>query len=295
MRHGRLIGAALGATAAYSGLDAQEFRIAPAAFTIPVGSTIVATGRLDAPLSRTDGAVRPAMVADARLIGAGQAVRIRDLWRDGALLRLRYRPERSGQYVVAVALEPRTRRTTQATFIGWLRANGADREAARLTRERAFESTDSVTYRSAAYATAVVNVGSGPRAFSRAAGFPIDIIPRIDPAEATAGDTLAFRLEIEGDPISQLVVQVGVPHASDARIANRRGSRDEEVTSDHNQQITSDHNGMVRVPVPRAGVWSLSTVRVVILASPGPTGPEPGYWDVTWSTYVFKVAPRMGR
>ena len=286
MRHGRLIGAALGAAAAYSGLDAQEFRITPAAFTIPIGSTIVATGRLDAPLSRTDAAARPAMVADARLIDAAQSVPIRDLRRNGALLRLRYRPERSGQYIVAVALEPHTRRTTQAAFVRWLRANGTDSEAARLARERAFEPTDSVTYRSAAYATAIVDVGSGRRAFSRAAGFPIDIIPRIDPAEATAGDTLAFRLEIDGDPVSQLVVRVRVPHTSDARIANE-GSRD--------KQVTSDHNGMVRVPVPGAGVWSLSTVRVVLLASPGPTGPEPGYWDVTWSTYVFKVAPRMGR
>ena len=50
--------------------------------------------------------------------------------------------------------------------------------------------------------------------------------------------------------------------------------------------------GVVRVPAPRAGVWALGTARVVLLASPGHRGPEPGYWDVTWATHVFRVAAR---
>lgn len=64
-------------------------------------------------------------------------------------------------------------------------------------------------YRVASSATTIVEAGPGPRAFDRAAGFPIEIIPLTDPV-AAAGDTLMFRLTINGEPLSGLLVRVGL-------------------------------------------------------------------------------------
>ena len=285
---GALIGAALGVLGAPPPIRAQELWLVPDAFAFASGAGTTATARVVARVWRTKAPLRSAMVAGARILGSGGEVRIADLSSDGAALRLRHRPRRPGQYVIAVALEPRTAHTTQTQFVRWLRAQAADSEAARLEREPAFAPTDSVTYRSVSYATAIVDVGPGPRAFDRTAGFPIEIMPLLDPATAVAGDTLAFRLAIDGNPLSALLVRVGLVRQ---RTASTTASATAEIAPPY--EIRTDHDGVLRVPVPKAGVWGLSTARVVLLASPGPSGPEPGFWDVTWATYVFTVAPRL--
>lgn len=128
-------------------------------------------------------------------------------------------------------LDPRTARTTQTQFVRWLRAQAADSEAARLEREPVFAPADSVTDRSASYATAIVDVGSGPRAFERAVGFPIDIIPLLAPADATAGDTLPFRLAIDGNPLSSLLVRVGLVRDPSASTPSATGESGETIRS----------------------------------------------------------------
>lgn len=283
---GVLISAAIGAVVVAPRLDAQEFWVVPDAYAHPSASTIIAIGHVGSRFSRVETPLRSATVADARLVDSAGNVRITNLSPDGATLRFKQRPPRPGQYVVAVALKPRTARTTQAMFFRWLRAERADSEVARLARETAFAPTDTVTYRSQRYATAVVEFKQGPRAYRKGAGYPIDIIPLSDPARTTAGDTLSFRLMIDGDPISGLLVRVSQPRARNTRpaAATRSGTTD--------STYVTDHSGVVRVPVMRVGVWGLSTARVVLLASPEPSGPEPGFWDVTWVTYVFKVSPR---
>ena len=285
---GALIGTALGAFTAACRLDAQEVWLVPDGFKLASTASILATARAGSRFPSDKSPMRPRMLAEARLVGAGGQTRITDVWSDGVALRLRARPKQAGQYVVAIALRPRTGRTTQAAFVRRLRAEGADGEAARLESEKAFAPTDTVTYRSAGYATAIVDIGSGPRAFDRAVGLAIDIIPLADPARAIAGDTLVFRLLIDGNPVSRLHVRIRMAPDPIARPS----SGQESTTPDY--QVITDHNGVLSVPVTRPGVWSLSAARVVLLASPGPSGPEPGYWDVTWVTHVFKVYRRGG-
>jgi hypothetical protein len=286
VKRGVLMGAALGMVAASSASHAQELWLVPDVFALASGSSTAATARVAARGARDRAPLRPAVIADVRLLGSAGEARLGDIAPDGASLRVRYRPRRLGQYVLAVALNPRSARTTQTQFVKWLRAQAADSEAARLEREPPFAPTDSVTYRSVSYATAIIDVGSGPRAFERATGFPIDIIPLLDPANAAAGDTLAFRLAIEGNPLSGLLVRVGLVR-DPSRLAPSAS-----LPTGRDYQTRTDHDGVLRVPIPRAGVWGLSTTRVVLLASPGPSGPEPGFWDVTWATHVFNVAPR---
>ena len=273
--------ASLGALVAATRLRAQSVVVVPDRFAVPAGSSIGATVQWSPrlPLERW-------VLDRARVIGSAGATPLTRIVADRAALRFRYTAPRSGQYMFAVSLKPRSGQVTQSALIHWLRAERADSEAARLDREPAFRPTDTVTYRSTRYATTIVDVGSGPRVFDRAAGFAIDIVPMQDPAEATEGDMLVFRFETGGDPISRLLVRLQPITPPGWRSSLGGSARTNE------REFVTDHDGAVLVPVPRAGMWGLSTVRVVLLASPGPTGPEPGYWDVSWSAYVMHVKAR---
>jgi hypothetical protein len=164
VKRGVLMGAALGMLAGSSPSHAQELWLVPDVFALASGSSTAATARVAARGARDRAPLRPAVIADVRLLGSAGEARLGDIAPDIASLRVRYRPRRLGQYVLAVALDPRSARTTQTQFVKWLRAQAADSEAARLEREPAFALTDSVTYRSVSYATAINDVGSRRRA-----------------------------------------------------------------------------------------------------------------------------------
>jgi uncharacterized GH25 family protein len=267
-------------------LEAQDFWLMPDSFTTGSRSTVTVAGMSGNRFPQSGYSLRPAAVADARLIGAAGQERVVDLSSDKRDLRLRRKPRASGQYIVAVSLKSHSARMTKSAFLRHLREQGAEEEAARLSRESAFGPTESVTIRSQRFATVIVDVGSGPKVFDRGAGYPIDFIPQSDPARVTAGDTLGFRVVLDGHPLSALSIHVTVQ--PEAR-PNRRGDR----SASTDVRFRTDVEGMVRIPATESGAWKLSAVRVVLLASPGGSGP--GFWDVTWATYVFHVGRPRGK
>ena len=267
-------------------LEAQDFWLMPDSFATSSRSTVTVAGMSGNRFPQGAYSLRPAAVADARLIGAAGQERVVDLSSDKRNLRLRRKPRVPGQYIVAVSLKPHSARMTKTAFLRHLREQGAEEEAARLSRESAFGPTETVTFRSQRFATVIVDVGSGPKVFDRGAGNPIDFIPQSDPARAIAGDTLGFRVVLDGHPLSALSIHVTVePEAGTSRRGNRNASTA--------LRFRTDVEGMVHIPATESGTWRLSTARVVLLASPG--GPEPGFWDVTWATYVFHVGRPRGK
>ena len=286
-RLGLLVGGCLGTVLSAAPVEAQDFWLVPDSFAFGSGATVVVTGFSGVPFLKRTTSPGPAAVADARLIGASGEKRLLVSSSKGRNLRLRRKPGAPSQYIVAVSLKPRTARTTQTGFLRYLREQGAVEEASRLSGETAFKPDDMVTYRLQRFATVIVDVGSGPKVYARGAGYPIDFIPQSDPVGWIADDTVAIRLVLDGHPLPGLGVQVTVA----PRARKTSGCNGKVSTS---FRLRSDPDGVVRVPVTEPGIWMLSTARVVLLASPG--GPEPGFWDVSWATYVFYVrCPREGR
>lgn len=279
---GWLIKCALATVLFAAPLAGQDFWLLPDCFACRPGSLIAVTAILGSRSPPGGDRLQRAEIADARLIGAKREDRFSDKSADARNVRLRGKPHRPGQYVVAVSLTPRIASTTQTAFLGYLRQRGAEEEAIRLSHESAFAPTEQVTYRSRRFAATVVEVGSGSRSFGKGTGYPIDFIPQSDPALAETGDTLLIRLVLDGHPLPGLSVHAIVWSDAQPRLTGRTAPRAEF-------RVGTDADGIARVPLLDSGVWKLSAARVILLASPQ-RGPEPGYWDVTWSTYVFHVS-----
>lgn len=259
-------------------LLAHDFWIVPDPFAVAAGGVVTVHGHTGTRFPVSQSAGNPANVTSARIIGAAGEVQITDVVPDGKVLRFRQRPASPGQYLVAVSLRPAVRRATGAGFRRYLALEGAADEAARLEHAAAFPDADSLTYRSTKFASTVVEVGAGPRAFHRGTGDPLAFVATTDPATLVVGDTAHVRVLAGGAPVANLRVHAGA--AADSALRGNGAS----AGSDPDLHLLTDAQGIVHVPLRSAGLWNLRTAHV---SPPGPAAP--GAWDVHWATFVFNV------
>jgi uncharacterized GH25 family protein len=263
-------------------LAAHDFWIVPDAFQIASGGALDVRGQTSAKFPTSQSAVTPDRVAEARLVGASSDERLTDLSTSGKSLLIRHRPTSPGQRVVAVALVPRSSRTTPERLKRYIALEGAPALAERYDREGAYPKTDSVTQISAKFAKTIVEVGSGgPRAFGKTIGHPLELVPLNDPSALKAGDTLAVRLLHRGQPVAGVHLHAGaaahgVTATSDSAQAAASGGKDVSA------ETGSD--GIARFVVAEHGLWNVRT----LYAAPA-AGGAAAAWEVYFATLVFTV------
>lgn len=266
-------------------LAADDFWLVPDAFAITPGGWVEIAGQTSSTFPTSKSAVALDRVADARLLSASGAEPLTGLSLAGTSLRIRHQPSGVGQYIVTMALHPRSVRTSAEGFRQYLVLEGAAELAARYGREGRLPKTDSLTRRYAKYAKTVVEVGeNGPRAFSRPAGHPLEFMPLVDPSALRAGDSLRVRLLYEGRPLAAAHLHAGVASGS-ATPADGHGTR-----ASGDLSIVTDAGGVATFPVAQAGTWNVRTIHIVP-AAPG-SGAD---WDTHWATFVFPVAAGTAR
>lgn len=270
-------------------LLAHDFWLVPDAFRVVLGAELRARGQTSSLFPTSEAAVAVDRVAEAVVLGANSRDVVTQLSHEGSSLVLRHRPRGAGQRVIAVRLKPRLVRESPASFRRYLELEGAPEALERYEREGRLPpagSTDSLTRRYAKYAKTVVEVGrSGPRAFARPVGHPVEFLPLRDPAALRAGDTLSLRLVFRGRPLAGARLHAGsIPgdaRASDTAAARAAGARDVHVTT--------DRMGVARIVVDRPGLWNVRTIQIV--PADARTGAD---WDVHWATLVFGVDGATG-
>ena len=271
--------------------DAHDFWLVPNAFEVAPRAGVDIRGQTSSRFPTSESAVTVDRVADARLIGASRAERIVDLTVAGTSLQLRHRPGTAGQRVVAVRLHARSLRESAASFRRYLDLEGAPDALARVEREGLLRGRDSVTRRYAKYAKTIIEVGrNGPRAFSQAAGHPLEFIPDQDPRTVSVGDTLRIRLLYRTRPLAGVRVHADVVEwvqpgktAVPGRGASNRPPTDRTSSLETVDHVT-DADGRIGIVITRPGLWNSRTIHVV-QADSG-SGAD---WDAHWATLVFRV------
>ena len=274
-----------GIVGAASVATAHDFWIIPDMFALPTGTRIGVQGQTSSLFPTSVSAVTPDRIVEARVLIADQSSIVRDASVSGTSLRLAYSPTTPGQHVIGVQLAPRNVRETPASFRRYLDLEGAPEARQRYEREGKLPPIggDSITRRYAKYAKTFVEVGQGPRAFSRVVGHPLEVVPLSDPGSLRVGDTLRFRVVLLGKPLSGAKLHAGSipPGASlaDTSVARRAASADVSVTT--------DSAGVATVVLARPGTWNLRTIQIV----PAVTG-SGADWDVHWATMTFSAGRR---
>jgi uncharacterized GH25 family protein len=253
---------------------AHDFWLIPDMFGFSADSVVHVNGRSGLRFP-SGSAVQPTRVAEARMLGGSTDIRITEMNVEGTSLRLHQKPTAPGQYLVAVALVPRTTRAAPAGLLRYLKAEGGAAEAARLERENLLGGTDTISYTGASYAATVIQVGrGGPRAFARSAGFSLEFIPVNDPGHVHVGDTLHVKIIGSG----KAVPGIGIDAVPAADSSSASGAPVVSVS------LAADANGVVHLALTKAGPWMIRSAFVSRKA-----GASANEWDVSRSTYVFNV------
>jgi hypothetical protein len=258
-------------------LLAHDFWIVPEAFQVSAGAMLEIRGQTGSNFPVSVSAVTPERIAEARLVGADRDEPIRDFSIREKSLLLRHRPDREGQYVVAVALVSRATRTTPQSLHRYIALEGNPALAERYQQEGVYPTEDSLMQVSAKYAKTVVEVGrGGARAFDRSVGHALEFVPQSDPEGLRPGDTFAVRLLYRGRPVAGLTVHAGTA-GPDAPSAGPEPTRRDTL-------VVTGTDGIARIPVTRAGLWNVRT----IYAAPVPG--KRAEWEIPFATLVFRVA-----
>lgn len=262
-------------------LSAHDFWLVPTALPIAPGDLVEIHGQTSTSFPTSISAVTPDRVGEARVLSASSDERVTELSVSEKSLMLRYRPTTAGQRVVAVALASRDARTTAERLQRYLALEGAPALAERYAREGAYPKADSVTQTSAKFAKTIVEVGvRGPRAFTRAVGHALELVPVNDPTTLHAGDTLVVRLVYHAKPLAGAQLHAGsAPRdLSSAADSNATHATPSELT------LVTTADGTARVPIAEGGLWNVRALHGV--AAPGGTGER---WEVFFATLVFRT------
>lgn len=265
--------------------QAHDFWLIPDAFAVAEGTAIQVRGQTSSRFPTSESAVAIDRVDDARLLAAASEERITDMSHAGTSLVLRHRPNSRGQRIVALTLRPRSVRESAASFRRYLELEGAPEALDRLDREGLLRGRDSVTRRYAKYAKTLVEVGrGGPRAFSRRAGHPLELIPLTDPSALRAGDTLSLRILYRGQPLPAARAHAGYVASFSAATVDTLAARAADI------HVAANADGVIRVAVASAGLWNVRMIHVAQAATG--SGAD---WDTHWATLVFHVGPVASR
>lgn len=260
-----VVGAVLATVVAAS---AHDFWLVPDAFRLATGDELVVRGQTSSSFPSSEAAVAVERIREALVVGANGEESITDLSHLGQSLLLRHRPRTAGQRIVAVSIGWRQVRESAEGFRRYLVLEGAPEALQRYERAGLLPA-DSIVRRYAKYAKTVVEVGRGPRAYSRVVGQPLEFIPLSDPGEARS--RLRLRLLFQGSPLANARVHAGAAPTSGAAAVSP-------------MELKTSNSGVIDLPLGATGSWNVRAIHIVPSA---PTADAD--WDVHWATFVFSV------
>lgn len=197
-------------------------------------------------------------------------------WRDTASRSvLRFETGDPGTYVLGVSTRPRPIELTGEQFDDYLAHDGLlDVLERRRETGRAGTAAREVY---AKHVKAVVQVGEARSETWRAElGYPAEIVPRANPYALAAGDTLAVRVLVDGEPVEDQLVY-----------AAREGWTPPEEPGPGEREpirVRTDAGGVARVPLAGPGRWY---VRFIHMAR---ADGEPDVDYVSkWATLTFEL------
>lgn len=139
--------------------------------------------------------------------------------------------------------------------IEWRKQHG---EAAKPGRERYSK-----------YAKSLLQAGDPDGYFSHALGLPIEIIPLADPSMVKPGGMLPIRVLLRGKPAPGLQLETAWAYGT------------EQKTTPIGK---TDAEGRIDVPIARAGLWRLHSLKMERCAEP-----KAADWESFWASLTFEI------
>jgi uncharacterized GH25 family protein len=247
-------------------ISAHDFWLVPKKFRISPGDslTISANTGMDFPNSLS--AVNPERFNQFILVGESKRENITEFTVQGNSLAANCSFEKPGTFVIAAALKPKEIKLTGKEFNEYLLADGLP-NIYELRKKEGILDKDAVEYYSK-YPKTIVQVGNKMDDFpTKPVGFPIEIVPKVNPYELKKGDELEVAVLFLGKPLPNAEIAWSYP-----------GQGEEFAGS-----TKTDEEGLASIPLIKAGPYVIRLTHMEWVK-------KPTYeWESYWTSLTFEV------
>jgi uncharacterized GH25 family protein len=195
-------------------------------------------------------------------------------WREeGTATLLDLRTGSPGTYVLGISTKARMIELTAEEFNDYLEHDGVidvleqRRKAGTLDRP--------AKERYSKHVKTILQVGkTATDSYAQQLGYPLEIVPLVNPATLSPGDTLKVRVLADGEPVAGQLVY-----------ASHAGYHSHDESGDHREAIKTrtDGSGVAGIEISRSGRWY---VRLIRMLSAGDDGVD---YESNWATLTFQV------
>ena len=191
-----------------------------------------------------------------------------------------------GVYIAGYVSRPQSIQLAGEKFTGYLKEEGLGRiieqRAERGESDQPGREVYSRSCKSIVFAAGEAEAAAQMTGFDRVIGLPMELVPIENPFALSAGDTITFKLLINGLPADGVLVNAESlgPHGG-------HGHAHEHSDSDHTHASTlgarSDAAGRVSFDLPVGGVWLFTATHMTETQSPDAD------WSSVWTSLMLEV------
>jgi uncharacterized GH25 family protein len=195
-------------------------------------------------------------------------------WRDDKVSSyLKYRAGEAGTYVIGVSTRPKILEQTPDKFIEYLKHDGVPDTLAEF--EKLSTPPAKIRERYSKHVRAIVQVGAKRTDdYSKALGYPVEILLDRNPADVKVGEDLGFTVLFEGKPVPNQLVKVS--HAG-------FHAHDSSGNHVHADTVRTNAQGKASIRVNKASQWYLSLIHMQKVNQPDAD------YESNWATVTFHV------
>jgi uncharacterized GH25 family protein len=247
-------------------ISAHDFWLVPKKFRVSPGDSLTIWGNTGMDFPNSLNAVTPDRIDIYKLVGKSIEEYIDEFIVQGNSLVTKYGFEKPGTYVVAAALKPKEIKLTGKEFNEYLLADGLP-HIYELRKKEGILDKDAVEYYSK-YPKTIIQVGNKlDDSPAKPIGFPIEIVPKINPYTLARGEYLEVLILFQGKPLPHAVVAWSFP-----------GQGEEFAGS-----IKTDTRGIASIPLEKAGPYVIRLTHMEWVKKPTHE------WESYWTSLTFEV------
>jgi uncharacterized GH25 family protein len=195
----------------------------------------------------------------------------------------------TGNYVIGIGTLPAMIRMTPEKFSSYLHNEGLDDDVAE--RKDLGEEGLGAAERYAKFAKSIVQVGDEQSEnYGTILGYPVEIVPLVNPYSLSSGDTFRARILKDGQPLAGALIYAGY---------EAHNGISAEDTSEELVRVRSDDQGEIEFVLADVGPWYVRFIDIErtgdkehwysgILVSLGAEEPRIPY-ESRWATLTFEI------
>jgi len=195
-------------------------------------------------------------------------------WREeGTVTVLDLRTGSPGTYVVGISTKARMIELDAEEFNDYLKHDGVADILEQ--REKAGTLDRPAKERYSKHVKTILQVGgSATDSYAQQLGYPLEIVPLLDPATLSPGTTLKVRVLADGEPAADQLVY-----------ASYAGYHSNNEDGDHREaiKVRTDKSGVAGIEISRSGRWYIRLIRML------PVNEDGVDYESNWATLTFQV------